>query len=591
MAGRIPKTFIDDLLARADVVEVIGRRLTLKRAGKEYKACCPFHHEKTPSFYINPAKGFYHCFGCGAHGDALRFLMDYEHLDFVAAIEVLAQEMGLSVPYERQTPEQQQRERVQRQKQLTAYEVLARVADWYAQNLREHPERERAVAYLQGRGISGQMAKAFRLGLAPAAKDALQRAMPDVTPAQWQALGLVSARDDGVLVDKFRQRIMFPIHDPRGRVVGFGGRLMAPSEHAPKYLNSPETDYFHKGRLLYGFHEMLRRERQLTQVLVVEGYLDVIALVQAGLGQVVATLGTATTPEHLQLLYKHTQDVVFTFDGDKAGRKAAWKALAVVLPQLQGVLSARFCFLPEGEDPDSLVRRIGAEAFMQQMAEQALSPGQWLVRGLSEQMGLDWQTSDDQRRLLAAAREWVSLCADKAVQYSLVQAMAQASGLAEIPVEKQLGIRTGLAAFQPMGRGRYRTSPATAAESVPLRQPSLRVRLQTLCQLWPQLQADWPEQDEALLRRYGDKALLSWLDRLKQGAVQPTQAEQGPLSHEQAVQEWRDGWQQLVCQSVAQAREGLLKSYSGGAMTPEGLQQVRALGELLRARCGRGRGG
>ncbi|MFM1892488.1 MAG: hypothetical protein RLZ44_1565, partial [Pseudomonadota bacterium] len=355
MAGKIPQRFIDDLIARVDIVDVINQRVPLKKAGHEYKACCPFHDEKTPSFTVSPTKQFYHCFGCGAHGTAIGFLMDYDRLSYPEAIEALADDLGLEVPHEAG---------VERGPDLSPlYEILEQAARFYAWQLRRHPDSARAVEYLRQRGVSGEIAADFRIGFAPPGWDNLLRELGGDARAvdSLRGAGLISEPEDGKRYDRLRDRIVFPILDARGRVVGFGGRVLGAGE--PKYLNSPETPVFHKGRELYGLYQAKQAVKQLERLLVVEGYMDVVALAQFGIRYAVATLGTATTAEHLEKLFRSVPEVVFCFDGDRAGRDAAWKALETALPLLREGRQARFLFLPEGEDPDTLVRREGAAAF------------------------------------------------------------------------------------------------------------------------------------------------------------------------------------------------------------------------------------
>jgi len=350
MGGLIPDSFIEELLGRTDIVEIIERRVPLKRAGREFQACCPFHDEKTASFTVSPQKQFYHCFGCGAHGSAIGFLMNFEGLEFVDAVEDLAHHAGLEVPRE-----------VTRTAKPSAdlYEILESAAVFYQEELKNSPE---AVAYLKKRGLSGEIAKEFGIGFAPQGWDKL------ITHLGTDSNRLARLRRSGMLsqgksgeYDKFRHRIMFPIHDRRGRVIGFGGRAF--DDDGPKYLNSPETELFHKGRELYGLYLARKSQAKLDRILVVEGYMDVVALAQFGFGNCVATLGTATTGDQAELLFRAADEVVFCFDGDRAGRKAAWRALEATLPRLREGRQARFLFLPEGEDPDSMVRQLGAEAF------------------------------------------------------------------------------------------------------------------------------------------------------------------------------------------------------------------------------------
>jgi DNA primase len=371
--GRIPNQFIDELLARTDIVEVINHRVPLKKAGREYQACCPFHSEKTPSFTVSPTKQFYHCFGCGAHGTAISFLMEYEHLEFVEAIETLAHEAGLEVPREEGPGSGQARSPdISHQ-----YQALEKAAQYFQQQLKSAPQ---AVDYLKRRGLSGEIARDYGLGFAPEGWDGLIRAL-DMPPADLEKAGLVIRNDSGKFYDRFRNRVMFPIRDRKGQVIAFGGRVL--DNGTPKYLNSPETPTFRKGQELYGLFEARQHTRKLDQLLIVEGYMDVIALAQNGIRYAVATLGTATTPEHVQRMFRLVPRIIFCFDGDRAGRDAAWKALNTTLPMIQDRQEAAFLFLPDGEDPDSLVRSQGKEGFESQLQE-AIGLSEFLIQGLKQ---------------------------------------------------------------------------------------------------------------------------------------------------------------------------------------------------------------
>ncbi len=389
MGGLIPDSFIEELLARVDIVEVIERRVPLKKAGREYQARCPFHEEKTPSFTVSPQKQFYHCFGCGAHGSAIGFMMNYEGLEFVDAVEELAQMAGLQVPREAN--------RAARRPTASVLDVLAQAAAWYQAQLKESSA---AIEYLKNRGLSGEVAAQFGMGYAPAEWDGLIRHLgtDEKRLSLLQRAGLTSQGKSGVY-DKFRDRIMFPIHDRRGRVIAFGGRALG--EDGPKYLNSPETELFHKGRELYGLHLARKSQAKLERVLVVEGYMDVVALAQFGIHNSVATLGTATTGEHAELLFRAAGEVVYCFDGDRAGRQAAWRALEATLPCLREGRGARFLFLPEGEDPDSLVRNRGLAAFEALLAE-ALPLSQYFFDHLSATV--DMGSIDGRARLVELAK-------------------------------------------------------------------------------------------------------------------------------------------------------------------------------------------
>ena len=348
----IPNDFIQTLLARVDIVEVVDRHVALKKAGANFTACCPFHSEKTPSFTVSPSKQFYHCFGCGAHGTAIGFLMEFGGKSFPDAVEELARDAGLEVPRATGPAEGARREQTQ-----DLFELLLRASKFYRSALKESPA---AVDYLRSRGLTGAIAARFGIGYAPAEWQSLARVFENYADKPLEAAGLVIAGEAGKRYDRFRHRIMFPIHDTSGRVVGFGGRVL--DEGEPKYLNSPETPVFAKGRELYGLYQARPAIRSAGKALVVEGYMDVVALAQHGIEYAVATLGTATTPGHMQKLFRLTDSVVFCFDGDEAGRHAAWRALEQTLPVLGDGKQARFLFLPEGEDPDDAVRQRGKAA-------------------------------------------------------------------------------------------------------------------------------------------------------------------------------------------------------------------------------------
>ncbi len=355
MTGRIPKDFIDDLIDRTDIVDLIGGYVTLRRAGREHQARCPFHDEKTPSFTVSADKQFYHCFGCGAHGTAIGFLMEYAHMSFVEAVEELAARLGLEVPREGGAP-------APRNEHAAIHALLERAAELYRRHLTA-PDAAQARAYLHGRGLDEETIDAYALGYAPPAWDTLVRALGR-SPEDRRSLslaGLTKRGDAGRDYDRFRDRIVFPIRDARGRTIAFGGRLIG--EGKPKYLNSPETPTFNKRQELYGLYELRRRRRRIDRIVVVEGYMDVLMLARHGIDYAVATLGTATTADHVKRLLRLCSRIVFCFDGDRAGREAAWKALQTLLPLMREGLEVRFLFLPEGEDPDTFVRAQGPESF------------------------------------------------------------------------------------------------------------------------------------------------------------------------------------------------------------------------------------
>jgi len=399
MAGRIPPAFIDDLLNRVDIVDLINGRIPLKKAGKDYQACCPFHDEKTPSFTVSRDKQFYHCFGCGVHGSAIGFLMDYDNMGFVEAIEELAQQAGIEVPREDDGKPQGPDPR-------PLYETLEKAARFYAWQLRQHPSAQQAIDYLKARGLSGEIASTFNIGYAPPGWDNLisQLGKDKGSLEQLKKVGLTAESESSDrCYDRMRERIIFPIRDHRGRTIGFGGRVLG--DDKPKYLNSPETPVFHKGRELYGLYEARKALHHLKRLLVVEGYMDVVALAQYDIRYAVATLGTATTAEHLEKLFRTCPEVAFCFDGDRAGREAGWKALQTALPLMSEGREARFLFLPEGEDPDSMVREEGTEAFEERIRT-ATPLSNFLFDRLGEQV--DMTSLDGRARLANLAKPMLS---------------------------------------------------------------------------------------------------------------------------------------------------------------------------------------
>ncbi len=387
----IPEQFIQELLNRVDVVDVVDKSVPLKKAGANFSACCPFHNEKSPSFTVSPTKQFYHCFGCGAHGTAISFLMEYNGLSFVEAIHDLAKQVGMIVPQEARDVD-----RPPKQSVVGLQEALQQAALYYKAELKKS---ERAIAYLKSRGLSGLIAAKFQVGYAPAGWQNLQSVFPHYEHEVLNTAGLVVENEQGKRYDRFRDRIMFPIHNRKGEVIGFGGRVINP-EDTPKYYNSPETPVFQKGHELYGLFVARRAIRDAGRVLVVEGYMDVVALAQYGIDYAVAALGTATTPFHIAKLMRQTDEVVFSFDGDQAGRSAAWRAAINALPALTDKLKLRFMFLPTGHDPDSFVREFGKVQFEMEI-QSAMPLSQYIVQHLSEHNPLHSQ--EDRVKLLNEA--------------------------------------------------------------------------------------------------------------------------------------------------------------------------------------------
>ncbi|MDZ7858120.1 DNA primase [Sphaerotilus sp.] len=421
----IPQGFIQDLLARADIVDVVGRAVQLKKAGINYKGLCPFHGEKSPSFIVSPSRQTYHCFGCGVHGNAVGFLMEHSGLGFVEAVKDLAQDVGMTVPDDDNSPEERARAAKVREHQITLGDVLLKASDHYRAQLKDS---QRAVAYLKGRGLTGEIARHFALGYAPGGWHGLSSAFGKYDDPLLVESGLVILQGDDAAeqrrYDRFRDRIMFPIRNPKGEVIGFGGRVLDQGE--PKYLNSPETPVFSKGRELYGLFEARAAIRQKGYILVTEGYMDVVALAQLGFGNAVATLGTACTGDHITKLLRFSEQIVFSFDGDAAGRRAAARALEAVLPHASDTRSFRFLFLPAEHDPDSFIRERGPEAF-EACIHEAFTLSRQLLAVAGD--GCDMATPEGRARMLAQARPLYELLPEGLLKAQLLAELARDGGL------------------------------------------------------------------------------------------------------------------------------------------------------------------
>ena len=430
----IPQSFIQDLLHRIDIVDVIDRHVKLKKAGANFAACCPFHSEKSPSFTVSQTKQFYHCFGCGAHGTAISFLMEYSGLGFVEAVKDLAQNLGLVVPEERSEQPDTYRRRTEGEDGEDLNEIMLTAAQFYRGALKDAPQ---AIEYLKKRGLSGDVAKKFGVGYAPEGWQNLQRAYPSYQSSALNTVGLDKQNDEGRRYDIFRDRILFPIVDVRGNVIGFGGRVLGEGE--PKYLNSPETPLFEKGRELYGLYQARRAIRDSGRALVVEGYMDVVALAQHGVEYAVATLGTATTPMHVQKLLRQTDEIVYCFDGDNAGRRAAWRALENSLGQLADGKQVRFLFLPQGEDPDSYVRQHGKENF-EKLLNEAIPLSRFLINELSSHVDLG--TPEGRARLLQEAKPLVKEITAPILSLMLRKALADLAGFTQQELDREFEIKS-----------------------------------------------------------------------------------------------------------------------------------------------------
>ena len=602
--GRIPQHFIDELVARTDIIEVIGSRVQLKRAGREYKACCPFHDEKTPSFWVSPDKQFFHCFGCGAHGTALGFVMDYEHLGFIEAVEELASRAGLEVPREGgQAPQAQPHDEV--------YLALERASLYFRQSLSGEP---RAREYLAKRGLTAEIIQRFGIGYAPARWDALldRYGATDDEKQVLHRAGLVIERQAEAgkphtpgYYDRFRDRVMFPIRDTRGRAIAFGGRVLDQGE--PKYLNSPETELFHKGRELYGLYECRQATRSLQRLMVVEGYMDVVSLHQAGITYAVATLGTSTTPEHLSRIFRLVGEVVFCFDGDRAGRAAAWRALENAVGELKQGRQVRFLFLPEGHDPDTLVRQEGAAAFEARLAN-ATPLADYLIRELAARS--DPSSVDGRAKLVELARPLVRRIPSDVYRELLVQQLAEAVRMPAGRLGELLQSGDGAGAppdspapprrptRAPLGAAAGRGNLVRQAISLLVHYPQAaaevgdaerlvdidRPGVPLLVELLAQLREDPPASTAALLERWRERPDHAPLSKL--AASECLVADSGA-----AAAEIRSAIDRLVAEDTLARLERLQHKALDSPLTAEEKQElqslIRAKAQLARSPAGR----
>ena len=588
MSGRIPRNFIDDLVGRADIVEVINARVPLKKAGREYRACCPFHNEKTPSFWVNPVKQFYYCFGCNASGTVLSFLMNYDRLPFVEAVEELAHRLGVEVPRESGGPA------AAPSVSDDLYTLMGKVATFYAEQL---ATSDRARAYAERRGLDAQIIDRFGIGYAPNAwSEVLKRfGASEASRQKLIETGLIIEREKGDgHYDRFRDRLMFPIRDARGRVIAFGGRVLDQGE--PKYLNSPETPLFHKGRELYGLFEVRQNRAPLARLLVVEGYMDVVRLHQSGVSYAVATLGTSTTPEHLKRAFRLVREVVFCFDGDRAGRAAAWRALQNALPEATAGRELKFLFLPDGEDPDSLVGKEGQAAFEARFTG-ALPLSEYLVTHLCE--SIDISHADGKARFVAEARPLLERVPPGTYRELLLDRLAEAIGVSAGRFMTIVGPMTDAtsadtsAANRPAGQSRAARStgrgkllrqavqnllhfPATAAK-VSAKERSLldavdEAGIEVLRELLDVLHEQPAAHTAQLLERWRDQPLGERLARLA--------AEPSILADEQAAgEELATAVRKLALAADAAELDALIERERQGQLGPE---DKRRLVELLR---------
>jgi DNA primase len=568
--ARIPDAFIDDLLARTDIVEVIGTRVPLKRQGKEYAARCPFHDERSASFTVSPTKQFYHCFGCSAHGTAISFLMQYDRLEFLDAVDELAKRVGMEIP----------RDTVVRNQDSDSRELYATVdaaAKFFQKQLLCS---DKARAYIAGRQISDDIVARYAIGHAPDGYSGLKDALG--TDARRMGLleraGLFSKNDKGHVYDKFRDRLMFPIHDRRGRVIAFGGRVLDP-EDSPKYLNSPETVLFHKGRELYGLWQAKQANPKLDRLIVVEGYMDVVALAQYGVTQAVATLGTATTPDHAELLFRNAPDVYFCFDGDRAGRAAAWKALESVLPRMKDGRQAFFLFLPDGEDPDTIVRKEGADGFAQRL-QQAMPLSEFFYNELGKDVNLG--TLDGKARLAERCKPLLAQIPDGAFGDLMRQRLTELTGVGarsstaetHVPAQRARSAQTVHAPRQTLVRiaiARLVQQPALALALQPpyrfalLRQPGVELLSEIIG-----LVRDRPDINTgALLEHFGDRDEAAALQKL---ATQSLPGEAAAWR-----EEFLDTMAQLEKQTLQQRLDELQAKQRESGLELRDKEELRAL--------------
>ena len=528
----IPPAFIHDLLARVDIVEVVGRHVQLKKAGINHKGLCPFHGEKSPSFIVSPTRQTYHCFGCGVHGNAVGFLMEHSGLGFIDAVRDLAQQVGMAVPEDESTPAERERAAAQKQRQATLSDVLAKAAEHYRRQLKSSP---RAVDYLKGRGLSGEIAAQFGLGYAPEGWRGLASVFPSYDDPLLEESGMVIVQGDEDTneadrkrYDRFRDRIMFPIRSVQGEVIGFGGRVLDKGE--PKYLNSPETPVFSKGRELYGLHEARAALRQRGYALVVEGYMDVVALAQSGFGNAVATLGTACTAEHVQKLFRFTDSVVFSFDGDAAGRRAAGRALEASLPHATDTRSVRFLFLPTEHDPDSYVREFGAEAF-----EACVNAAVPLSRQIAEVAGAgqELDTAEGRAHMLANAKPLWSALPDGALKRQLLGELAGIGRLETGELQTLWGGATAPRVSATSGRPARRIASRVSKGAASLLDRAIWLLLHK-CDMWSALDGEAHDELAAKAAPYD----------LFFGCIERSLHEHGPLAPAALLEELRGVAQQ-----------------------------------------------
>jgi DNA primase len=572
MAGQIPRQFIDDLLTRIDIVDIVDSRVPLKKAGKNLSACCPFHNEKTPSFTVSREKQFYHCFGCGAHGSAISFLMEYDQMSFPESVQELADHAGMTVPTS------QNISTAPATKNL--YEVLDKVSQYFVHQLQTHPQRQVFVEYLKNRGLSAQTIEQFNIGMAPDGWDNVLKTFGTSPQAksQLEDVGLLSSNDKGRTYDRFRNRIMFPIRDRRGRVVGFGGRVL--DDSTPKYLNSPETAVFHKGSELYGLYQAKKANRKLTRIVIVEGYMDVIALAEQGINNAVATLGTATTPDHLRQLLRSAPEIIFCFDGDRAGREAAWRAAENALPMLGGNHELKFMFLPDGEDPDTVVKKDGAEKF-NHYVDNAQSYSDYFFANLESRV--DISSMDGRARLVEIAKPYLRHIPAGMYRDMLEQRLAEITQTTTSMLSKHLDKPAVKQNKRPSTTSSSTVSPIRTAITILVQHPNLyeyvgehhKIKdlelpgIKVLMKLLETLDEHPHLNTAALLERWRDDQNSGHLQRL---ALQSLSLSPDELRHELA------GTVQQLQKQAVEDRQSYLTSKPFNQLTDEEKDEIKSFG-------------
>ncbi|EIO9263328.1 DNA primase [Vibrio alginolyticus] len=582
MAGHIPRSFIDDLLARLDIVDIIDARVKLKKKGKNYGACCPFHNEKTPSFSVSQEKQFYHCFGCGAHGNAIDFLMEFDRLEFVEAIEELASYLGLDVPREQRSGGNgsfQSGPQASSSEKRNLYDLMGSIAQFYRNQLKQ-PASKVAIEYLKDRGLSGEIVQKFGIGYVADEWDLVRKNFGQNKENQDMLVtgGMLIENDKGNRYDRFRGRVMFPIRDRRGRVIGFGGRVLG--DGTPKYLNSPETPIFHKGKELYGLYEVLQAYREPPQILVVEGYMDVVALAQYGVDYSVASLGTSTTGDHLQVLFRQTSTVVCCYDGDRAGREAAWRAMENALPYLTDGRQLKFMFLPDGEDPDSYIRQNGKQAFEQQVSN-AMPLSEFMFSSLTQQV--DMSTKEGMAKLSTLAVPLIDKVPGGTLRLYLRELLGRRLGLVDERQLQQLISKQGKEDTRPQPHKEIKRTPMrevialliqnpqyvsmvpdlTSVRDLPIPGLSLFVDVLDKCQAHPhintgQLLEHWRNsQNETLLSR-----LASW---------------DIPLDEDNQEEIFLDSLDKIIAQCVEKQIENLQAKARSVGLSAEEKRELLAL--------------